>query len=291
MTPPIRGGIYRKLGASSEHTGSDSDTDCDAEDTCDDASSSTSVESFANSLTSASSAAISLEEKVLHQTLTQRRAKGAGDHVGESNAEDRKLLSPSRYTDLLMQEEIDQCISEYPSLNPTVQQDIIQRYRELHQKVRDAGLYDCPYVEYGKELSRYLTLFSLFAVALRYEWYMTSAVCLGLFWVSLLVTENQSCDFILTSSQHQIMFTAHDAGRTCYLIDSFISFASDLTASAAKPLLLFVPDPIGPHANTSQMVQSRITSPSIPSSACLLQISAAGCLWDGGRVATMFTTW
>lgn len=183
MTPPIRGGIYHKLEALVEHS-SDSDSECDEEDTCDDGSSATSIQSSLTSLTSESSAAISIEEKVLHQTLTQRRVKGSEDHVvAETNAEARTLLSPSRYTDLLMQEEIDKCISEYPSLNPMVQQDIIQKYRELHQKVRGAGLYDCPYVEYGKEMSRYLALFGLFAVAVRSEWYLTGAVFLGLFWV------------------------------------------------------------------------------------------------------------
>lgn len=75
----------------------------------------------------------------------------------------------------------------YPSLDPKVQEEIARKYQLLHERVQDAGLYECPYIEYGKEMMRYSTLFTLFLVALRYEWYMTSAVFLGLFWVCHLL--------------------------------------------------------------------------------------------------------
>ncbi|UKZ52671.1 hypothetical protein TrVGV298_006452 [Trichoderma virens] len=88
-----------------------------------------------------------------------------------------------------------------------VQQGVVNRYRALHQQIRDEGLYNCRYVEYGKEMLRYTTLFMCFLFALRHGWYMTSAVFLGLFW-------------------HQIMFTAHDAGHLAitqiFMVDTLI---------------------------------------------------------------------
>jgi delta8-fatty-acid desaturase len=94
-----------------------------------------------------------------------------------------RRLSPSEYTTWAVEQDIDRDLSEYPSLEPDVQQDITRKYRALHQKVEDMGYYDCPYIEYGKECIRYITLFTGFIVLLRYGWYTASAICLGVFWV------------------------------------------------------------------------------------------------------------
>jgi len=104
---------------------------------------------------------------------------------------------------------------------------IIQKYRQLCYKLRFLGkyfdifylknsffcigLFDCNYVEYGRECSRYILLacFSLyFFLGATTSWhYYVSAVFLGAFW-------------------HQLTFTAHDAGHLAithsYRIDSFI---------------------------------------------------------------------
>ncbi|KAH7313486.1 fatty acid desaturase-domain-containing protein [Stachybotrys elegans] len=89
----------------------------------------------------------------------------------------------------------------FPSVDPAVQEDITRKYRALHQRIRDEGLYRCRYVEYGKEMVRYVALFAAFAYALSRGHYLVSAVFLGLFW-------------------HQIMFTAHDAGH-CAITQRF----------------------------------------------------------------------
>ena len=91
---------------------------------------------------------------------------------------------PVKYTDWAIQQEIDLNLKDYPSLDPLVQQNITKRYRLLHQQVKDEGLYDCRYLQYGKEMIRYSIIFASFLFALRHEWYMTSAVLLGAFWVS-----------------------------------------------------------------------------------------------------------
>ncbi|PNY28455.1 Delta(8)-fatty-acid desaturase [Tolypocladium capitatum] len=106
----------------------------------------------------------------------------------------RAGLTPAEYTDWAVQQGKYLDIRDYPSLDPVVQQNIAEKYRTLHRRVQEEGLYNCPYLEYGKEMARYLTLFGLFLATLRWGWYLTSAVFLGLFW-------------------HQVMFTAHDAGH------------------------------------------------------------------------------
>lgn len=117
------------------------------------------------------------------------------------------LDNPASIIDSAVQSRIERDIRDYPSLDPAVQQDIVAKYRLMHQQVIDEDLYSCPYREYAKDLVRFLILFSVFMGALRYEWYLTSSFFLGLFW-------------------HQIMFTAHDAGHRAithnFVVDTLI---------------------------------------------------------------------
>ncbi len=85
----------------------------------------------------------------------------------------------------VVKQALDDDIAQYPSLDATTQQVIVQKYRELHDRVKKEGFYECRYREYVKELVQYVTIFALFIVALRAEWYMTSAALLGLFWVCI----------------------------------------------------------------------------------------------------------
>ncbi len=196
-TPPLRGGIYRRLETDEPLSGTDTE-----EDTTDDA---TSVSSNGTALTSSvpspaeCSSTCSVDENsrcglhagLRHRTPVHWKTDVEGPPSAEkilgrgvvSNEGVPFPLSPARYTDWAVQEEIDQDLQDYPSLDPAVQQDIIHRYRLLHQRVHDEGFYDCRYWEYGKEMIRYVGLFIASMAALRYGWYLTSAVCLGLFWV------------------------------------------------------------------------------------------------------------
>lgn len=97
--------------------------------------------------------------------------------------------------------DIDRDLRDYPSVDPEVQQDVVNKYRALHQRVHDEGFYNCPYSSYAIEMCRYTTLFTCSMVALYHQWYMTSAFFLGFFW-------------------QQIMFTAHDAGH-CAITGNF----------------------------------------------------------------------
>lgn len=73
---------------------------------------------------------------------------------------------------------------ENPSLDAETQQQILLDYRALHEQIKSEGLYQCNYREYGKECIRYALLFGAFAYLLHSEWYLTSAIFLGLYWVS-----------------------------------------------------------------------------------------------------------
>jgi delta8-fatty-acid desaturase len=111
------------------------------------------------------------------------------------------------------QNEIDDDHRTYPSLDTQTQRNISWKYEQLHQRIKDEGFYDCPYLSYGKEFLRYSLLFACFITALRAEWFLTSAAFLGLFW-------------------HQIMFTAHDGGHLAithnFIIDTLIAmFVAD----------------------------------------------------------------
>lgn len=94
-------------------------------------------------------------------------------------------LSRDEEIEAIEQREIDEGISEWPSLDAETQRNITLEYRALHEQVKLHGLYNCRYSEYGKEMIRYSILFTAFLVLLRAEWYLTSAIFLGMFWVSI----------------------------------------------------------------------------------------------------------
>ena len=108
-----------------------------------------------------------------------------------SGLEQTSTLDPR---ELRTQQELDADLAKYPSLDPHVQADIVNKYRMLNQRIQDEGLYDCNYKAYGIECVRYSLLFALMVLFLNWGWYITSAVCLGAFW-------------------HQLVFSAHDAGH------------------------------------------------------------------------------
>lgn len=105
----------------------------------------------------------------------------------EQEEKEQLLPMPSRsdYIAGLELKEINDGISEFPSLDPETQHAITLEYRALHERIKNDGLYSCRYSEYGKELIRYSLLFTCFILLLRAGWYLSSAVLLGMFWVSL----------------------------------------------------------------------------------------------------------
>jgi len=191
MTPPIRGGVFYKDETPPTPL-SDDDVDSD------DSSGKTSVSSL-TTITALCSSVESLDKLVpsaAEPSLRRRDASGSTPALDaslplnklEGVASTRLLrypLNPYKLTNLAIEKEIDRDLQSYPSVDPAVQQDITRSYQLLHQRVQDSGLYDCPYLEYGYEAMRYVTLFSLFILTLRPGWYLVSAAILGLFWVGI----------------------------------------------------------------------------------------------------------
>ncbi|CAK7236742.1 hypothetical protein SBRCBS47491_009740 [Sporothrix bragantina] len=118
------------------------------------------------------------------------------DDCGDSSADKKEALQrvATAFLDAKTREEIRLDLDKYPSLDTQTQQHVVHKYRELHETMRAAGLFDCNYTAYAWEISRYTLLFVLMLVFLRLKWYAISAACLGAFW-------------------HQLVFTAHDAGH------------------------------------------------------------------------------
>jgi delta8-fatty-acid desaturase len=98
------------------------------------------------------------------------------------------------YLDAQTKEQIDLDLSKYPSLDLSTQDEVIRKYRELDQRLRAEGLYDCNYSAYAIETCRYVFLLSMMLLSLRLGWYGVSGMFLGCLW-------------------HQLVFTVHDAGH------------------------------------------------------------------------------
>jgi sphingolipid 8-(E)-desaturase len=131
-----------------------------------------------------------------NETFRTNKKQYLQDHssVSDTLKQHSSEYKPVEFIDHATRLTVDIDLNEFPSLDAETQRNISINFRKLHQKVRDNGLHVCSISNYGMEVVRYLTLFSLFIYTLRCEWYITSAVFLGLFW-------------------HQIMFVAHDAGH------------------------------------------------------------------------------
>ncbi|CAF3476706.1 hypothetical protein SNK03_001975 [Fusarium graminearum] len=184
-TPPIRGGIFRK--------------DAPEEVELSDSACSDTEESLANSSIlddAASSASSATDDVVVGGGDDILKTEGLRHRSATIKSEpNNKRSAILRVANAGVAREIQTDLENYPPPEDTkVQTDIRRKYQLLHDRIRDEGLYQCPYIEYGKELARYTTLFALFGTLFYNQWYITSAIFLGLFW-------------------HQIMFSAHDAGH------------------------------------------------------------------------------
>lgn len=92
------------------------------------------------------------------------------------------------------QQELDFDKAKYPSLDTATQDNITKKYRELQQRIKAEGLYNCTYKSYGIECLRYALFGCSFLYLLSKGWYILSAVPLAFLW-------------------HQLTFTVHDAGH------------------------------------------------------------------------------
>lgn len=116
-------------------------------------------------------------------SVTSAEDDGSDDPAGGMSLLDRRTM-----------QEIKQDLDIYPALDPATQDNIVDKYRQLNERIKAEGLYQCNYWAYAVECFRYTLIFSLFVLFLRWRWWVTSAWWLGCFW-------------------HQLVFSAHDAGH------------------------------------------------------------------------------
>jgi sphingolipid 8-(E)-desaturase len=180
--PPIQGGKFRPLS----EDGQDDRHNENAKDT--------SVE-FASASSQSSSRAPSPVFDQDEPTLRNRAgAKGTRRSPSVTSVSSVEEDDGMTYLDLQTKEKISLDLDRYPSLDSSTQDNIVQKYRALNERIKAEGLYQCNYWAYAIEILRYSLLFSGMLVFLHLGWYVTSAVFLGMFW-------------------HQLVFSAHDAGH------------------------------------------------------------------------------
>ena len=195
--PPIQGGKFTTYPDAIEETGDDTED----EDT---------------SIGSSSPPDSPLFDAIDGSSDFRRRRRSANSELHEVSSisslssiespttNDQSVLSTM---DARTQQEIDLDLAKYPSLDPATQDDIVQKYRLLFNRLQAEGLFQCNYTSYLIEFSRYIFLFSMFLILLRYGWYGTSGLFLGMLW-------------------HQLVFTVHDAGHMGithnFMIDTLI---------------------------------------------------------------------
>ncbi|RDW65112.1 fatty acid desaturase [Coleophoma cylindrospora] len=130
-------------------------------------------------------------------TIRQRPEKSHMDNASltsfSSATESDDQDGPS-FLDIQTRREILLDLSKYPALDEATQDEIVRKYRLLHDQIHAEGLYRCNYMAYAWEFARCASLFGLMLLFLRLGWYCTSGAFLGMFW-------------------SQLVFTAHDAGH------------------------------------------------------------------------------
>jgi len=177
--PPIQGGVYRPLPVALDIELQEAilqDQDVDA--------------------SSHASSRSSSPPTIFDEAGTRRRrAVPRSDSISSLSSVDNGTDGGgTAFLDSVTRKEIKLDLDKYPPLNAATQDTIVQKYRQLGERIKAEGLYKCNYVAYAWEGLRYGTLFGLMLLFLRWEWYAASGLCMGAFW-------------------HQLAFTAHDAGH------------------------------------------------------------------------------
>lgn len=174
FTPPIQGGVFRTAAEQTEEQ-ADTYSDKDRE--------------TSSSSSRAPSPVFDDTPGLRHRSV----GHGSPSSVSSVSADDEEMDGMS-YLDSLTREHIKLDLDMYPPVDQDTQATIIAKYRELHQRIKDAGLYKCNYWAYFIECCRYVSLFACSLLCLRYGQYALSGFFLGAMW-------------------HQLVFTAHDAGH------------------------------------------------------------------------------
>jgi delta8-fatty-acid desaturase len=145
-------------------------------------------------ISDASTRSTSPDVDSVDEKLGLRRRTSVSTEASSAPSIVNDVESKPFFLDARTQEEIELDCAKYPPLDPGSQTNIVEKYRDLNERIVAEGLYDCNYFAYFIECCRYTLLASLAYQFLRMGWYGTSGFFLGCFW-------------------HQLVFTAHDAGH------------------------------------------------------------------------------
>ncbi|KAF2227840.1 fatty acid desaturase [Elsinoe ampelina] len=187
FVPPIQGGIFRSReeleGAPQRSVSISEDTDSSSQQSSNEPS--------------------PVFDPADKQDVRKRRTKSGEDLLSRSSSatsistmdmDEQKSRPSESAADKRTREQIEEDLRKYPHLDSATQGEIVEKYRDLNERIRDAGLYDCNYTAYAWELARYTFLAAMCWTTLQWGWYATSGLFLGCFW-------------------HQLVFTAHDSGH------------------------------------------------------------------------------
>ncbi|KAH7175247.1 fatty acid desaturase-domain-containing protein [Dactylonectria macrodidyma] len=155
------------------------------------------------------SPASSINEKTDAQNIRDRAARKNNDSAHDGSAKNPEVpLDGMSYLDTITHEYTTLDLEKYPSPDQATQAKIVAKYRALHERIFDEGLYECKYSSYGIECCRYSTFVLLMGVCFYFKWYYGAAFWLGVLW-------------------HQLGFVVHDASHIAithsYQIDSIIA--------------------------------------------------------------------
>ena len=189
FTPPIRGGVFRQTIPPDDFEDFSSESSSDQHDFDFFSRSFNSSNTSVNLIPEETSSAHEDREHALQNyktepflTVQQPCRKRRPNASATSHLPTRALTKEARIS-VMISKGINEDVRDFPSLDASTQDQIAREYRALHERVKAEGYYDCRYLEYGKEAIRYSLLFSAFAIFLRMEYYIISAIFLGLFWV------------------------------------------------------------------------------------------------------------
>ncbi|KAF7550015.1 hypothetical protein G7Z17_g5993 [Cylindrodendrum hubeiense] len=125
----------------------------------------------------------------------------------DSTANTRASVTPSEtpmdgmsYLDTLTREYTTLDLERYPAPDPVTQAKVAEKYRALHKRIQDKGLYDCNYWAYAIESSRITTFALLSCICLYFHRYYLAAFWLGVVWHQLGFVVHDACHIAITHS-------------------------------------------------------------------------------------------
>lgn len=178
--PPIQGGVFDPLPIKEEL---EQVASCDTtKDTCSETSGSR-----------APSPVFDTEESTLRHRGTTV-ASSTSSTASTYEEEDAAEMDGITYLDAQTRKETKLDLETYPSIDEDTQRSIVEKYRQLHERVKAEGYYKCSYKAYGIEATRYISFILMSALFLHLGYYSISGAFLGMFW-------------------HQAAFCVHDAGH------------------------------------------------------------------------------